>query len=316
MNFSENRRTFAPLEDHTSSSTVKSGAIRLSPLRESVVTECGPTKRINTKSSHVCATRGAIWTKMNTKFVNPNTLDPVETINLNTLMNESQPPVSVNLDRRCNRLRSFNDRIIAPCKYTYKHFPGNNGMIILSNLKIRPWWTSCVNRQRSKSKKDKRALRVKWDSSIKLDESSLYDRPTTAKTANFVWEMSKNPKRYEENHYVNVVLNHLKNNKWLVCKKNLYFAIRDYCKKTGIDSSLIIPRTFFLIPGKGNESMFKEEADEKDLFLECNQLFMSNMKTPPDKSGSSTEGRLDCKACRNDISWIWYQNCSGSSGSS
>lgn len=101
-------------------------------------------------------------------------------------------------------------------------------------------------------------------------DSISWVRPQTAKYVNIVWEMSRNPKRYSAYDYINVVLNHLENNHWLVSKKRLYFCMRDYYKRLGKDVLEIIPRTFYLaskLEGVGD----KTDADETKLFLDYNR---------------------------------------------
>lgn len=72
------------------------------------------------------------------------------------------------------------------------------------------------------------------------------DDPT--KLPSFIWEMYRNPKRYENSNFENVVLNHIQNNECLVAKKGLYFCLKEYCRANGLDLLQIVPRTFFLSP--------------------------------------------------------------------
>jgi hypothetical protein len=94
----------------------------------------------------------------------------------------------------------------------------------------------------------------------------------------FLWEMYRNPKRYDGT-YENVLLNHLQNNNCLVSKKGLYFCMKNYCQEKNIDLLQVIPRTFFISVGSN--------ANEQTEFMEyndrCKRAFSASKKTkaPP-----------------------------------
>ena len=82
----------------------------------------------------------------------------------------------------------------------------------------------------------------------------------------------RNPKRYVNEDYCSIVLNHLENNVYLVSKKHLYFSIRDYYASLGKDPLDIIPRTFYLAPNA------EDTRGELKEFSEYNQLFCKGVK--------------------------------------
>lgn len=63
----------------------------------------------------------------------------------------------------------------------------------------------------------------------------------------FIWEMYRNPRRYKDETYTDVMLNHLEYNDCLVTKKGLYICLKAYCEKNSDISLLsLIPRTYYL----------------------------------------------------------------------
>jgi hypothetical protein len=78
-------------------------------------------------------------------------------------------------------------------------------------------------------------------------EAATTDYDMDEEVPSFIWEMYKNPKRYKDDTYTDVMLNHLEYNDCLVTKKGLYFCLKAYCEKNSDISLLsLIPRTFYL----------------------------------------------------------------------
>ena len=222
-------------------------------------------------------------------------------------LNRSVSLLSEHTIEQRNRVSSY---VKLPFIFRYKHCPGNNGRLILSNFRKRPWWQSGAQDKRIKAKKEKPpedqregAPTTLWDMSTKLSNEDLgWVRPKTARTVNMVWEMSRNPKRYASYDYISVVLNHLENNQWLVSKKKMYFAIREYYKSIGKDVLDIIPRTFYLSSYVGGSD--KTEECELEAFKRYNLSY-------PDRTQraigieNSKEGVNGCSPdCESQPIWI------------
>jgi hypothetical protein len=128
--------------------------------------------------------------------------------------------------------------------YKYKLLPGNNGRVLLACLRKRPW----------------------WHATSKVDAATTdYDQNDELPT--FIWEMYRNPKRYKDNAYVDVLLNHLEHNNGLVTKKGLYLTLKEFAEKHNTFSLLdVIPRTYYLPSGP-------QHADSGDMrdWLEFNK---------------------------------------------
>jgi len=185
----------------------------------------------------------------------------------------SNPEVSRNSKVNINLASSINitssTKRIVPKKpsraFVYKYYPGNNGRIILNTLRKRPWWRSAGKSEATKAKliekmeqaegkrmadkpkvggSGKGKKGAKEGDVVKVDERGEKE---TVIDYDFVWEMYRNPKRYKDKRWTNVVLNHLENNACLVSKKGLYKCIKQYCQSNdGIDMADIVPRTFYL----------------------------------------------------------------------
>ena len=112
--------------------------------------------------------------------------------------------------------------------YSYRIFPGNNTRVIINSFRKRKLWRPYSEQQ--------------------------------VTNLNLIWEMYRNPKRYENNKYKRIVLNHLQNNSCLVTKKGLYQSLKRYCQETSLDISSIIPLTFF-IPDPSREDI-NSDLDE------------------------------------------------------
>ena len=96
----------------------------------------------------------------------------------------------------------------------------------------------------------------------------------------------RNPKRYVNEDYCPIVLNHLENNVYLVSKKHLYFCIRDYYAMLGKDPLEIIPRTFYLAPNAEDargELVEFTEYNRKHAIVESNSSEKND--TPSSKGG-------------------------------
>ena len=109
------------------------------------------------------------------------------------------------------------------------------------------WHSSSNDKKRNKLAEDAKEK----DKKKEVVKSAVEER--AAINFDMVWEMSRNPKRYKYLDYMHVVLNHLEDNRWLVSKKYLYFSLRDYCAKNGMNLLEIVPRTFYIAPGSGDD---------------------------------------------------------------
>ena len=167
------------------------------------------------------------------KVVNEEDLDEMGDTQLPSLRSKT----ATMLKRVSTQKRSTQ---ILPTVYRYKHIAGNNGRVILLNFRKRPWWHSGNEKKKLVSLpgttytevNGKVASRSKTKEGDKAKENYEKSQKDPI-NYHFVWEMCRNPKRYDGNEYVSVVLNHVENNRHLVSKKNLYFSIRDYCSKVG-----------------------------------------------------------------------------------
>lgn len=121
------------------------------------------------------------------------------------------------------------------------------------------WHSS--NNDKKKNKESEEATKGKEkDKDKDKKKESVHEK--TVINFEMVWEMSRNPKRYKYSDYMHVVLNHIEDNRWLVSKKYLYFSLRDYCTKNGISLLDIVPRTFYLAPGEGDDKGELKEFGE------------------------------------------------------
>jgi hypothetical protein len=101
------------------------------------------------------------------------------------------------------------------------------------------------------------------------DNKPAEDIPQLPEVApHFIWEMYRSAKKYKDDSYKDVVLNHIQGNNCLVSKKGLYFSIKSYCVKNNIDISTIVPRTYFLASASTEQQSHSDDLDE---FLEFNK---------------------------------------------
>jgi hypothetical protein len=100
--------------------------------------------------------------------------------------------------------------------YNYRIYPGNNTRVLINAFRRRKWW------------------RPYHETNSKQPSSSSFQ-------INLIWEMYRNPKRYQNRRYRSIVLNHLQNNSCLVSKKGLYLSLKSYCQLQ--DSSAFTPST-------------------------------------------------------------------------
>eukprot|EP00606_Chrysophyceae_sp_TOSAG23-5_P001593 GSChrysophyteH2.ASY1.ANO1.871.1 assembled CDS len=91
----------------------------------------------------------------------------------------------------------------------------------------------------------------------------------------FLWEMYRSPKRYRTPIFKDCVLNHIQGNSVLVTKKGLYFSVRDYCIREGLNQFDLIPRTYFLPTSKSSSEGGKN--DDTQEFVTYNESSMEQM---------------------------------------
>ena len=128
--------------------------------------------------------------------------------------------------------------------YKYKLLQGNNGRVLLGALRKRPW----------------------WHATSKVDAATT-DYDQNDELPSFIWEMYRNPKRYKDASYVDVMLNHLEHNNGLVTKKGLYLTLKAYCDANKDYNLLdVVPRTYYLPSGQVD----LQNGDMKE-FLEFNR---------------------------------------------
>lgn len=108
--------------------------------------------------------------------------------------------------------------------FKYKVCSGNNCRVIMSALRKRPWWHPLPSHE---------------------NENTTSDDVYT--TLSLYWEMYRNPNKFKNPSFRNIIYNHLEFNAVLVTKKGLYESIRRFCEahpKHDINS--IIPKTFYI----------------------------------------------------------------------
>jgi hypothetical protein len=142
--------------------------------------------------------------------------------------------------------------------YNYRIYPGNNTRVLINAFRRRKWW------------RPYHETNSKQSSSLQI---------------NFIWEMYRNPKRYQSRKYKSILLNHIQNNSCLVSKKGLYLSLKSYCQQDSRDSASvshqqqqqqqqqqphltdIIPMTFYL----PHPSRIKDDSSsDYEYFLEYN----------------------------------------------
>ena len=145
--------------------------------------------------------------------------------------------------------------------YKYKLLQGNNGRVLLGALRKRPW----------------------WHATSKVDAATT-DYDQNDELPSFIWEMYRNPKRYKDTSYVDVMLNHLEHNNGLVTKKGLYLTLKAYCD-TSKDYNLldVVPRTYYLPSGQVD----LHNGDMKD-FLEYNRQALAEQAASSRKETKSS----------------------------
>lgn len=162
--------------------------------------------------------------------------------------------------------------------YKYKIFPGNNSRVLLQILKKRPWWHAILG-----------------------PEEDL----TTVKP-DFIWEMNRNSKRYKEKFYETVMLNHLQMNDCLVTKKGLYYCLKSYCERNGLDPLKLIPRTFFLVSGASREKNSSKVVD--DDLQEFTEVNLHRLHTLFENSNNDKQDEVKHKT-KDDVIWILKPAC-------
>lgn len=96
--------------------------------------------------------------------------------------------------------------------------------------------------------------------------------------------MYRNPKRYKDDCYVDVILNHVEHNNGLVTKKGLYLTLKAYCDQNkDVDLLGIIPRTYYL-PSGPQDAL---SGDMRD-FLEFNKQAAVTAKSGLTAASAST----------------------------
>ncbi len=142
--------------------------------------------------------------------------------------------------------------------YRYRLMPGNNVRVVLSALRVRPW----------------------WHPASKSDDDDVSSAAAQAAFPSFIWEQYRCPKRYKDDTYKDTILNHLNNNNCLVSKKGLYFSLKAYCEKEGINLLDIVPRTFYLSPS-GLKSTVGNEPDDLKEFMDYVATKKKSIATTP-----------------------------------
>ena len=145
--------------------------------------------------------------------------------------------------------------------YKYKLLQGNNGRVLLGALRKRPW----------------------WHATSKVDAATT-DYDQNDELPSFIWEMYRNPKRYKDTSYVDVMLNHLEHNNGLVTKKGLYLTLKAYCDANKDYNLLdVVPRTYYLPSGQVD----LQNGDMKE-FLEFNRQALA-------EQAASSSSRINTK---------------------
>lgn len=148
--------------------------------------------------------------------------------------------------------------------YRYKVYPGNNSRVILQTLRIRSWWHN-----------------IPAPMTLKFDNDTEYSNDIQA-SPQFIWQMYKNNKHYQNDAFIGVLLNHLENNGCLVSKKGLYYSLKDYCLEKELDITTIIPQTFYLTNDTKIRSKMRNDNDEFRLYNESLGDKLSNNKSVED----------------------------------
>ena len=240
----QNRASFSPRRPHVktnNNNSVNSNSLRGSMFTRKSVDEL-PTLRSTTAPNNNNNSQESLNNNNKILNTNPQKWGARKTVE-KTIVNVSNP-ISIK-----------NTRV-----YKYKYYPGNNGRVILNALRKRPWWRSSGNKTNNnlnsnnsivgsglqgynkdgtkkgnsnrnnksiKNSKDKKSVRE-----INKDNSNNKNKPSTPVENidyDFVWEMYRNPMRYKNKKFVNVVLNHIEHNACLVSKKGLYLCLKSFC---------------------------------------------------------------------------------------
>ncbi len=130
-------------------------------------------------------------------------------------------------------------RLMNNVQYKYKLYPGNNSLVITQALRRRPW----MNLSRDDNDVAKKSSKATGEGSSESKETKEIE---DSMDLTLIWEQYRLAKRYKTSLYKDCVLNHIQGNLSLVTKKGLYFSLRKYCERSGMELSEIIPRTFFL----------------------------------------------------------------------
>ena len=111
----------------------------------------------------------------------------------------------------------------------------------------------------------------------------------TEELPSFIWEMYRNPKRYKDTTYCDVMLNHLEHNNCLVTKKGLYLSLKAYCSKNkDVQLLNLIPRTYYL--ASGSKALIESRSTDMAEFLSFNNspVINSDEDSPDDLSRSGS----------------------------
>lgn len=192
------------------------------------------------------------------------------------LSKKKLPPLSVTLpDIAQHRNSSNNSRV-----YKYKLYPGNNSRALLAVFRRRPWW---------------HGMNINNDSATSSSTTPIADKDDSP---NLIWQMYKNNDNYRGDAYTNVLLNHIQRNSCLVSKKGLYFCLREFGTKQGIDISTIVPTTFYL----STSQTTSPRQDDRQEFIHYNE----NHRQDDDSIsvGSSPAVDLSNDVVKDDIVWI------------
>lgn len=155
-------------------------------------------------------------------------------------------------------------RLVNNVQYKYKLYPGNNSLVITQALRKRPW----MNLSRDENDVAKKSYKATGGESGETKEVANED----AMDLDLIWEQYRLAKRYKTTLYKDTVLNHIQGNPSLVTKKGLYFSLRKYCDRTGMDLGDIVPRTYFLhCNGQDPSEQGEGRQDDTAEFSDYNQ---------------------------------------------
>lgn len=158
-------------------------------------------------------------------------------------------------------------------------------------MKKRPWWHAILNNTNNNhSSSDNSSTTSSLYSSFPSNGSSKTTTRDQENLSNedlllqfqpsFIWEMYKNSKRYKNNQYKSILINHIQRNQCLVTKKGLYFSLKQYCLQQNLAMSSMIPLTWFL------------STNEEDQSNDETTVFSSFCQEEKDRQGVSSVDEL------------------------